>query len=227
MFHVDAIIPARSGSKGIERKNLLTLSGKTLVQIAIEAAVAAECFRSIIVSSDSEEILGIARGLGVKTHLRSSEASSDAAPARDYVIEVLDSLPATTEEQGICILQPTSPLREVKQIQEAVQLLRKTSVPQVSVRRAMEYREKLLQVGLDQKLVSPSDADGNPTGNRKPSTLVYPSGAIYAFRVSDFIEQGDIPVVGANPIWTTMHTALDIDHQDDYELVRKVWNSGV
>ena len=65
-----AVIPARSGSKGIPGKNIKLLNGKPLINYTIEKLFAAGCFEKVIVSSDSEEILDVGRSAGAESHLR-------------------------------------------------------------------------------------------------------------------------------------------------------------
>ena len=73
-----AIIPARSGSKRIPNKNIRTFAGKPIIGWSIEAALEAECFDKIIVSTDSEKIAEIARDFGAEVpFLRHANLSGD------------------------------------------------------------------------------------------------------------------------------------------------------
>jgi CMP-N,N'-diacetyllegionaminic acid synthase len=108
-----AIIPARSGSKGLEHKNIKILNGKPLIAYAIEAAQKSNLFDEIFVSTDSDEYARIAREWGASVpFLRSKELSSDTASSWDVVSATLKEY----EKLGRCfdtftLLQPTSPLR--------------------------------------------------------------------------------------------------------------------
>lgn len=116
-----AIIPARSGSKGLKDKNIKKLNGKPLIAYTIEAARKSGIFDKIIVSTDSEKYAEISRTCGAEVpFLRSAENSSDKAGSWDVVKEVLSRL----EEQYdiIILLQPTSPLRNFKNIQDSINL---------------------------------------------------------------------------------------------------------
>lgn len=116
-----AIIPARSGSKGLKDKNIKDLNGKPLIAYTIEAARNSGIFDRIIVSTDSEKYAEISRAYGAEVpFLRSSENSSDKAGSWDVVKEVLSKLPETYDI--VVLLQPTSPLRTAKNIQEAMDL---------------------------------------------------------------------------------------------------------
>lgn len=117
-----AIIPARSGSKGLKDKNIKLLNGKPLMAYTIEAAINSRSFDVIFVSTDSEEYARIASMYGADAHfLRSEENSSDKAGSWDVVREVIKRF----EEEGyffdeIMLLQPTSPLRSKEDITNAI-----------------------------------------------------------------------------------------------------------
>ena len=116
-----AIIPARSGSKGLKDKNIKELCGKPLMACSIEAALKSGCFEVVHVSTDSERYAEIARGFGADVHfLRSAEMSSDTADSWDVVVEVLKKYEAEGKVfDTVCVLQPTSPLRTSEDIRKA------------------------------------------------------------------------------------------------------------
>lgn len=120
-----AIIPARSGSKGLKDKNVKELAGKPLLAYSIESALESGVFDKVFVSTDSARYAEIAIRYGADaSFLRSSENSGDKADSWSVVREVLDRL----KEQGenydeIMLLQATSPLREANDIIYAVNLL--------------------------------------------------------------------------------------------------------
>ena len=118
------IIPARSGSKGLKNKNIKQICGKPLLAYTIETAIQSNVFDCVMVSTDSELYAKIAKDYGADVpFLRSSELSSDKASSWDVVIDVLNkyaSLGLTFDT--IFLLQPTSPLRETKDLIESYSL---------------------------------------------------------------------------------------------------------
>ena len=74
-----AVIPARGGSKGVPRKNVLDLGGKPLVAWSIETALAVDEIDRTIVSTDDDEIAGVARRYGAEVYLRPAHLSTDSA----------------------------------------------------------------------------------------------------------------------------------------------------
>ena len=120
-----AIIPARSGSKGLKDKNIKELNGKPLLAYSIYAAKESKLFDEIMVSTDSSKYAEIARSFGANVpFLRSEGNSSDKASSWDVVLEVLSKYFETGQKfDSVCLLQPTSPLRTSNDIVEAYKLL--------------------------------------------------------------------------------------------------------
>ncbi len=118
---VIAIIPARSGSKGLKDKNIKELNGKPLLSYAIEAAQQSGIFDRIHVSTDSERYAEIAREYGADVpFLRNAETSTDSASTWDAVKYVLEQYEKRGERfDMVTVLQPTSPLRTAMDIQGA------------------------------------------------------------------------------------------------------------
>ena len=119
-----AIIPARSGSKGLPDKNIRLLAGKPLLAYSVEAALASNLFDEVMVSTDSAHYAEVARECGAAVpFFRSEKTSSDTASSEDAVLEVLERYRDTGRRfDTICLLQPTSPLRTTEDIKGAYML---------------------------------------------------------------------------------------------------------
>lgn len=115
-----AIIPARGGSKRLPRKNVLDLCSKPLIAWSIEAGLKSKYIDKVIVSSDDDEILDISGNFGAETIKRPDKLASDTATTFDTIKHAVDSL---EKFDYIVLLQPTSPLRNEKHIDEAIELL--------------------------------------------------------------------------------------------------------
>ena len=124
-----AIIPARGGSKRLPNKNILDLNGKPLIAWSIEAAKKNKYINNIVVTSDSEKILDIANKYNIKTIKRPDFLATDTATTFDTIKHTIDSLQEKYEY--IVLLQPTSPLRNEKHIDEAIELLEKKNADAV------------------------------------------------------------------------------------------------
>lgn len=117
-----AIIPARAGSKGIPRKNLLPLCGHPLIAWSIRQAINAAGVDSVWVSSDGEEILRSAEQYGARPIARPAEIAGDRASSESAWQHALDVIEATTGPVARIIgMQPTSPLRDPSDLSEALQ----------------------------------------------------------------------------------------------------------
>lgn len=116
-----AIIPARSGSKGLKDKNIKLLNGKPLLAYTIEAAMNSNLFDEVHVSTESREYADIAIKYGAHVpFLRSIEAATDKASSWNVVREVIQcyKLGGKTFDM-VTLLQPTTPLRTGQDIIEA------------------------------------------------------------------------------------------------------------
>jgi N-acylneuraminate cytidylyltransferase len=118
-----AIIPARGGSKGIPQKNLAEINGRSLVIIAINAALQSGVIDSIVVTSDDTSILEIAEKSGAIAIRRPVEFATDSAAIEDALIHAINQYSLShPEPQVVVLLQPTSPLRKASTIARALQV---------------------------------------------------------------------------------------------------------
>jgi len=115
-----AIIPARGGSKRLPRKNILELNNKPLIAYSIEAGLKSKYVDKVVVSSDNKEILDISKKFGADTIKRPDELANDTATTFDAIKHTIDNI---DKYDYVVLLQPTSPLRNNKHIDEAIKLL--------------------------------------------------------------------------------------------------------
>lgn len=122
-----AIIPARSGSKGLKNKNIKSLNGTPLLAYSIQAAINANLYDTVMVSTDSNEYAKIAREYGAAVpFLRSKTSASDSSSSWDAVKEVINNYKKIgIVYDEITLLQPTSPLRTTNDIVLAYKLFNK------------------------------------------------------------------------------------------------------
>lgn len=115
-----AIIPARSGSKGLKDKNITNLCGKPLIVYSIEAALLSGIFDKILVSTDSEHYADISRQYGADVIMRGVAQSNDKATTFDVLVDIFNRL--DEEYDYFTLLQPTSPLRNAQHVKDAARL---------------------------------------------------------------------------------------------------------
>lgn len=130
------VIPARGGSKGVPGKNIKPLNGKPLIQYTIEVALQITNKENIIVSTDSPEIKAVVEGLGLPVpFLRPQELATDTAGTYEVLLHALEHyLNSGKNTDKLLLLQPTSPFRTAKHIQEALALYSKDLDMVVSVK---------------------------------------------------------------------------------------------
>jgi CMP-N,N'-diacetyllegionaminic acid synthase len=122
-----AIIPARGGSKGIPRKNIKPLAGKPLIGWTIDIAKRVKSIDRIVVSTEDTEIASIATQLGADVpFLRPVHLSADDAPSIGAVLHALEILKGY---EWVMLLQPTSPLRSLEDIENLLVFCEERGAP--------------------------------------------------------------------------------------------------
>ncbi len=126
VMEILGIIPARGGSKSIPRKNIKMLCGKPLIAWTIEEAKKSRHLTHVIVSTDDEEIAGVARAYGGEVpFLRPKEIAQDLSTDIEFLLHALDWLKDREgyEPEIVLRLPPTSPLRTAAHIDEGIETL--------------------------------------------------------------------------------------------------------
>jgi len=172
-----AIIPARGGSKGILKKNIIDFAGKPLIAWTIEQAKSSHLISEVYVSSDSQEILAVASHYGAKPILRSQEISGDESSSESALLQVLDQV--RVEPDLVVFLQATSPLRKPDDIDNAINLLIKDKADSLlSLTETQEFVWEKSKGGF-----KPLTYDLNDRcGHRCLKKLYYENGSIYVFK---------------------------------------------
>ena len=116
------IIPARGQSKRLKNKNILDLHGKPLVAYTIKAALKSMYLDRVVVSSEDRAILKISNRFGADTLKRPKNIAKDTSTTFDVIKHVINNIKGF---EYVVILQPTSPLRDEKHIDRAINFLKK------------------------------------------------------------------------------------------------------
>ena len=215
-----AIIPARSGSKGVKDKNIKDLAGKPLMAYTIEAAINSGQFDEVMVSTDSEVYASIARRYGANVpFLRSEATATDTASSWDMVEEVL----AGYKDQGrtfetFCLLQPTSPLRTAKDISDAYNLYRGKA--QFAVVSVCEAEHSPLWCGhLPDSQEFTDFIKRDDTNQRQVGGKFYRlNGAIYIVDINHFQKDKYLYQKGSFAYIMSQEKSVDIDTELDFRI---------
>jgi CMP-N,N'-diacetyllegionaminic acid synthase len=187
-----AIIPARSGSKGLKDKNIKQLNNKPMIAYTIEAAVKSGVFDDIIVSTDSQKYADISIKYGASVpFLRPDYLSTDESATNDVIIYTLNKLKQfDVEYDYVMILQPTSPLRQPEDILAAVELLfQKRANSVISVCEA--EHSPLYMNNIDESLSMNGFLSEDVKNRRQELPKYYRlNGAIYLCKVEYYLNYG-------------------------------------
>jgi N-acylneuraminate cytidylyltransferase len=217
-----ALIPARGGSKGLPRKNILMVKERPLISWTIEAALKSKVITRTILSTDDDEIAGIAASWGCEVPFkRPPQLATDSASSIDVVLHAIQQLPGY---DFVILLQPTSPLRLSSDIDFAFEhMLEKKGLCCVSVCESEQSPYWMYQINSNgelEKLLPVLDA----VTRRQdlPPTYVL-NGAIYIARVDWLLKSKSFIGSGCIPYAMPKKRSLDIDTVEDLNLFSSIF----
>lgn len=215
-----AIIPARSGSRGLKNKNILPLAGKPLMAYSIEAAVESGMFDVVFVSTDSEEYADIARQYGAEVPLlRPAEISGDLATSWSAVDHALEYYTAQgCEVDCLMLLQPTSPLRTAQDIINAFELKKaKNANAVVSVCKPDHSPQWTLPLPEDMNMRAYHENFSNMVARQSLKQSYYRlNGAIYLTDTVHYLQSEDIYQSGCYAYEMPAERSFDVDTIIDF-----------
>lgn len=225
-MNVLAIVPARGGSKGVPRKNVKSLAGKPLLEYTLEAVSAAASVSEIAVTSDCAEVLSIAAGYtGVHGVQRPAELSQDESSVIVAVEHVMQALSGQCDDtyDVLLLLQPTSPLRSSRHIDEALTLLQQNPEAQsvISVCESQDMHPARMYWHKDNTL-QPIMPESELTRRQDLQPAYHRNGAIYAVRRSAFTQQGSLMAKPAIPYVMPAEESINIDSLVDWQFAEFV-----
>ena len=206
-----AIIPARSGSKGLKDKNIIDLCGKPLIAYSIEAALETGLFDHVIVSTDSEHYAEIAQHYGAEVIMRGEALSNDKATTFMVLEDILKNRLQESIDYFV-LLQPTSPLRTSKHITEAIEKF-ESKIEHfdflVSMKEA-EHAKVLVNPIDDDESLKYFDTDFS--NYRRQGYKDYsPNGAIFIAKPDSYLEQKHFFGAKALSYIMSAEDSVDID----------------
>lgn len=174
-MRVVGLIPARGGSKGIPGKNIVPCAGKPLLAWTCEAALGSRRLARTILSTDSEAIAAVGRECGVEVpFLRPAALSADETPPIDVMRHALDWLRAAGDfPDALVLLQPTSPLRTARHVDEALTLFENTEADTVVSVVAVPHRFHPQSIMQEQDGVLVPFEGGRTTTRRQDLPLLW------------------------------------------------------
>ena len=223
-----ALIPARGGSKGIPRKNLVPLLGKPLIAYSIEQALASAWITRTVVSTDDAEIAAAARQFGAEApFLRPAEFAQDRSLDLEVFQHALRWL--KKEERYTCDLvvhlRPTGPVRRVEVIDEAIELMlahpEADALRSVSTPSQTPYKMWRIENGYLQPLLAVEGVAEPYCMPRQTLPPVYwQNGYVDIIRPATILEQGLMAGQTILP-FVTHEPILEIDYRDSLPQVEE------
>lgn len=214
-----AIIPARSGSKGIKNKNIRLLDGKPLMAYSIEAAMNAKIFDCVHVSTDSTEYADIARRYGASVDfLRSNALSGDSVSSMDVIKFVIaEYVKRQLEFETVMLLQPTSPLRTADNILEAYEIFQNNNAESVISVCECEYLPLLSNtLPENYSMFQFLDTDFAYMRRQEVGKYYRINGAIYLMNTK--LLQDSRSIYGPKSYAYIMKKEQSVDIDDEYDL---------
>lgn len=216
-----AVIHARGGSKRIPLKNLLELGGRPLIAYPIALCRSCQWIGRVIVSTDDDRIMDVARDLGAEIPFRRPPDLSEDVPSElvtEHALRFLLQAEGSLPDLAVT-LTPTTPLTPVDKLDEARRAL--FAHPEwdavTTVRTASEHPEWMVRVddaGEARTLLgNPLDGEYNVSQNLTPT--YYPCGAFWINRAAAFLDRPSLYGDRWGAVVLHADEAVDIDEPDD------------
>ena len=218
-----AIIPARGGSKRLPRKNILDLGGKPLIAWSIDAGLNSKYVDKVVVSSDDVEILAVSQRYNAESIVRPDELASDTATTFDAIKHTIECV---KKYDYIVLLQATSPLRDEKHIDEAIELLESKNAEAVVSVCEMDH-SPLWSNTLDKSLSMRGFLKDEISNKRSQDLEKYYrlNGAIYVCKTEKLLEEKSF-LLKENIYAFKMDrkSSIDIDEEIDFRIAEVLIN---
>lgn len=214
-----AIITARGGSKRIPKKNIKEFCGKPILAYSIQAALDSGLFNEVMVSTDSEEIAGIARQYGASIpFMRSEETSGDYATTADVILEVLREYEKLGKHFNytVCIY-PTAPFVTPDKLQQAYGLLKNSDAVMAMPVVAFSYPPQRGYIQSEGRLQMKWKENFNKR-SQDLEKMYHDSGQFYFYRTEQYKEKRGQIMEGIVPLVVDELEVQDIDNESDWKL---------
>lgn len=224
--NVLALIPARGGSKGIPGKNTKDFAGKPLIAHSIESSLKCPLITRTVVSTDDDQIATVAEAHGAEVITRPKELATDSSLVIDAIRYTVRRIEAEGDTLDIVILlEPTSPLRRMQDIEKCIQILVEDKADSAATFTESNISpNRLWRVSDD--VVEPFIEGAIPWLPRQKQPIAYElTGQVYSLSKKILYENEDSisQLMGRiYPVITPKETALDIDTELDFFIAEKI-----
>ena len=218
--NVLAVIPARGGSKGIPRKNVRLLCGKPLITYTIETALRSKLIDRVVVSTEDEEIAKVSKKHGAEVISRPLELAQDDTPSLPVYQHAIKHLEKMEDYRPdiIVILQPTSPLRIVDDIDRAIEEFLKGSYHSIASVCEVEHPPHWMYTLAGERL-KPLIEEGKNVVRRQDAPKMYRlNGAVYVTSRDIKMKENRMSGRDTRAYIMPLERSIDIDTELDFKL---------
>jgi len=226
-----AIIPARGGSKGVPGKNIRLLNGKHLICHTIEEALKSKYLDRVFVSTDDAVIARISSNCGANVIQRPQELAQDDSSIIDVIFHAIEVVKDefTFIPDIVIRLQPTSPLRDVNDIDAAIELYINNKCDSVSVISMckVEHSPYWCFKFDDDHEFKPLFGDKYLRMRRQELPEIYrPNGSIYITSLSNLNKNKEFYCDYIIPYIMPVERSIDIDEEIDFVIAEQLIKKG-
>ena len=222
------IIPARGGSKGIKKKNIIDCGGKPLIYWSIQTGlelVRNNIIERCIVSSDCDEIIKVAKNYEADVPFkRDAKIAKDKSKAIEYVLDTINRLKLLNETyEAVLILQPTCPIRDIVDITEAIKLFTLSNSNSLISCYQEEYiTNAVIYYAKGNKLEPICDSHNQGINRQEHKPMMIRNGSIYITK-TDYLMKNKC-LISNNPMYYKMNkiNSINIDCKEDLDLARRI-----
>tara|TARA_Y100001968_G_C19402506_1_gene741801 strand:- start:410 stop:1087 length:678 start_codon:yes stop_codon:yes gene_type:complete len=213
-----SIIPCRAGSKGLINKNILPINDKPLYMYTVEQAI--HSTERCLISTDIMSILDKPFPPKVDIIKRKKSLSCDNTPLHFVLNDIFNNI--DLKEYIVILLQVTSPLRTIEDINNAIEMYETKNYSMVM--SVTENDSKILKYGLvEDNIYRPIYNTSSVFMNRQDLPKVYcPNGAIYIFSVKDYLTFKHYPISKIGAYSMPKSRSIDIDTKKDFDFISKI-----
>lgn len=218
------IIPARKKSKGLKDKNIKKLNSLPLINHTVNIAKKSKNIKKIYISTDDQRIIKIFRkDKSVEIPFkRPKYLSTDSTESFDVYLHMVNFLEKRERIKEFCVLLPTCPLRNVKQIDEAINIFKKKKIKfliSVVKTKPLEFHFKVNKKNFMKKISKIKTVAKN---RQKLTEIFSPNGSIYIFNTKEFKKEKTFMSDKTYCFEMNKYFSQDIDDNIDFSIVKKL-----
>jgi pseudaminic acid cytidylyltransferase len=222
-----AVVVARGGSQRIPRKNIRPFLGRPILHYVLDAAERSGVFDKIIVSTDSEEIAGVAREAGAEIpFMRPAELADGKTPLVDVFVHAIEAMRGLEWRLArACFLLPTAPLLQSRYLRDGLAALRRTGAPTaVSVTSFPYPIHRALRIN-DAGRLEMFWPEHEFTHSQQLPAAYHDAGQFYWADVSSFLANPRLLTAESVPVVLPRYLVCDIDTEEDWQVAEALFEA--